>query len=334
MIVVAFMVTAGAVAVFAGLSLSATVSDGQGTLENNAKEQLVTEGAIQLATADIINGKLEPGDSKLYYVGSKSINVTVEDNSASVADTVRLKVNGIGALKFEANKVVSLRVNAIDNIWSYGIYSNNSLNLPLNSKVTGSVFVRNGLGLAGLGAKITKDLRTATSSYTISLLQLVGSLITGVKAKPMPSLAGSQYQACAENVLAGDQVLDSYRFNSDGGVVYVNGNLSLSGDMDKGGTFFVNGNVTVTGKLTQKGNGRLVVVTPGTITFAVGSSKTDVQGYFYAGTEAKINSYIKLKGAIAAGTVSATNTFEVEWDQFLTKKANNGYAYHAPSMWP
>lgn len=332
MIVVAFMVTAVAVTVMAGLSLSGSVATDQGDLEKEKKDSYVTQGAVQLATADLINGKIKPGDTKLYFVGDKSVSVAVEDNTIALANSVKLKVNGSGDSKIGSTKVVPYGKAIIDNIWSYGVYSNSSLNMPLGTKVTGSVYVKNNLGLLGLGVKITKDLKTSSSFNPTGLLSILGSIVTGVAAKPMPAIDATAYQNISDVKLTGDQVLTDYKFTSNNSVVFINGDATLNGDIEGDGTIFATGNININNDLKWKG-GHCVIVTPGTITFS-GSGTIDIEGYFYAGSQVNIASPIKVKGGIASSSVNASNKYEITWDPYLTKTAANGAALHAPAMWP
>lgn len=333
MIVVVFMVTAVAVTAFAGLALTGTVAKDQVDDESQKKDQYIVEGAVQLANADLIAGKVTPGTTKQYVVGGKSVSVTIDDNSAAVDGTVKISVKGVSNPKIAKAKIVPIVKGVIDNVWAYGLYSNGSLGFPSNSVVTGSVYVKNSLGALGLNVKVTKDLKTSSSFNPLGLLNILGAIVTGVAVKPMPSVLASNYQSNADTVLVGDQTLVDYQFPQDYSITYINGNLNLTGDIKNNGTFYVTGNVTITGKTKpNSGSDHYLVITPGTITFS--GTGLDVEGYFYAGTQATISNTLKLKGGIAANAFGGSSAYNITWDQWLTKSATNGAALHAPAMWP
>lgn len=335
MIVVSFTVTAVAVTVVAGLTLTGSVSKDASKKEKKKEADYIADGAMTLALSDVKNGKLAPGQSKTYLVGGESVTVSATDDSGGTGQSVLLDVAGnIDGAKLAKKASKPLGKGAIDVLWSYGMYSNNTLSWPLGAKVTGSVFVRRNLSILGTGT-ITKDFKTSSSLNLLGLLNVLGSLITGVTAKTWPSVTTSGYTSNADSVLAGPVTLTSYTFPKKNALVVVNGDLTMKGNVNGSGTFYVTGNVTVNGNLTLPAGGdHMVVITPGNITFTNGLSSITAEGYYYAGGTMAISSPLTLSGAAVANDFSGSGKFTVTWDQWLTKDPKNGVEMKAPGMWP
>lgn len=334
MIVVALTTTAVAITVVAGIALSAAVSRNQAKGERKLLKGYVTEGAIELATSDVASGVLALGQSKNYTIGGITVTVTANDNSGIIPGTAILSVDGTSpSMPIKSTKTVAYIPRLVSNIWSYGIYSNGGFTFPLlgTSKVVGSTYFRNSISILGTG-QITKDYKSTASFNPLGLLNIGGAILTGVTALTFPSLTNATYQSAATTVLTGDQVLNGYTFPSEGALVYINGNLTLHGSINKLGTFYVTGSVKIDGNLST--NKQLAIITPGNLTFDSSGTAITAEGYFFSRGTVYLTDKLTLDGALVGNAYSVASNFTVTWDQWATQAAANGESLKLPMMWP
>lgn len=334
MMVVVFTATAVAVTVVAGIGLTSVVSNSESKKEKKELKKYVADGAAALATSDLASGKLDVGQSKTYMIGGESVTVTATDNSANVAETVVLSIDGADPVdKVKGKKTVAHVLKGVSNIWSYGVYSNGGFTFPLltTSKVQGSVFFRNSISILGSG-QITKDYKSSSSLNVLGLLNIGGAILTGVQALTYPSLSNSTYQAAADTVLTGNQTLNGYTFPTEDALVYVNGNLTFQGNVQREGTFYVTGTVTINGDV--KPNKKFAIVTPNSITFNGSSSTLKADGYYFAKGTINLTDKVTCNGALVANAFSVSQPVDITWDKWATDKAANGQKLKLPDMWP
>lgn len=336
MIVVTFVVTAVAIVALAGLGLSGAVSTSQSKLEKKQELKYVVDGAAQLAASDLSSGLLTVGNSKTYYVGGVAVTVAATANP-NLGNAANLSISGAsGGMPISTATTVAYLPSVVDNLWSYGIFTNNTFTWPLlgSNKVVGSFYAKNSISVLSLGGQVTKDFKTSSSFNPLSLLSIGGGILTGIKPMGFPTVTSTDYTSNAQSTLQGNQVLNGYTFPSANAIVVVNGNLTIKGTVNGDGTFYVTGTITVNGNLArQSSSHHIVFVTPGSIVFSA-SGSISADGYYYAGTQITINSTLTTTGALTAGTFSVGAGFTVNWDNWLTKNTINGQSLHAPGMWP
>jgi hypothetical protein len=298
-------------------------------------------GAMEMAKSDLMSGNMSAGDTKTYYVGGSAISVSAVDNSANAANTVVLTANGAPGKGEQSNnsskKTVAVVPTSLNNIWSYGLYSNGGFTWPSLglSKVVGSVYFRNSISVLGTGGQISKDFKTSSSFNPLSVLKISGAILTGVSPLSFPSLSTSTYTAAADSVLTGNQTLTGYTFPTDNALVVVNGNLTFHGTVTRQGTIYVTGTVLINGNVTlQSSSKKLLIITPNGITFNGSGTALTADGYYFAGGTITISDSLTNTGALVGNNFSVASSFTENWDQWLTQKAANGQVMSAPGMWP
>lgn len=337
MIIVALTMSAVAITVIAGLALSGAVANRVAKSEREQENKYIVDGAIQLATADLVSGALTTGQSKVYKVGGHDVTVAAVDNSFNLANTARLVVTGAGkgGATLQTSTLVATKVRPIDNVWSYAFYSNTNFTFPWGSnRVSGSVFLRGAPSLLGGSILITSDFKTCSLFTPLAFLTIQGKMRNGVPPLSFPSVKMSDYTPVATTVLNGNQTFNGYTFPSPNAVIVVNGNLDLKGAIIGSGTIFVKGNVDVTGSVSRPSPAaHLLVVSPQNVTIR-GSGSMNVDGYYFSGGQLTIKNPLTGVGGFAAQSTNVQATFNTTWDPWLTKDAANGKTLHAPAMFP
>lgn len=336
MVMVIFVATAVGIVAIAGVAVTGTISNSQSRLEKAQELKYVVSGASQLAIADLEAGVLLPGDSKTYYIGGNAITVRTSTNP-NLANSALLTISGSsGGIPVSSVLSVSYLPAMIDNVWSYGIFSNGGFTWPLSSSsVVGSVYFKSTISILGSG-QVSKDFRTSSSFNPLSLLTIGGAILTGINPKTFPTVSNTTYTSSADAVLSGSQTLNGYTMPTANALVVVNGNLTIKGTVNGDGTIYATGTVTVNGNLSKQSGGRhLLILTPGNITFKASSgSSMTADGYYYAGGQIAIQTTLTNSGGLVANSYSVTSGFTVNWDPWMNQAAGNGQLIHAPGLWP
>lgn len=336
MTIVVVATTAVAVTTVASIGLTSSVSKSHSKHEKKLQKEYVAQGAIELATSDVASGVLELGQSKSYTIGGVTVTVTANDNSGNVPGTVSLAVNGSAPnMPITASKTVAYAEKRISNIWAFGVYSNGGFAFPLlgSSKVTGSTFFRSSISILGTG-QITKDYKSTSSFNPLGLLNIGGTILTGVTPLAFPSLSDSTYQSAAATVLTGNQTLNGYSFARDGDLLFVNGNLNIQGTIAREGSIYVTGSVTVNGNLQAQSGKKFAIISPGNITFDGSGSAITAEGYYFSRGTVYLTDKLTLNGALVGNSYSVGSNFTITWDKWATDKAANGAKLKLPMMWP
>ncbi len=341
LMVVLIVSTSLGITAVAGLTLTGNISRNQEKKENKVKDAYVLSGAVAMAEGDLATAKIKAGDLKVYYVGGQAVTISIADNSGSLANTVCItasKADKLGRTVLNQNggEVTAVLTSQLDNLWSYGVFSNSGLTWPTGSVVNGSVYCKNSPTILGsLGSKITKDFKTTGSFNPLGLITVLGNILTGVAPFPFPDVTAAGYPTAATSTLVGPQTLTAYNFPASNALVVVNGNLTLRGAVKGTGTFYVTGNVIVDQNVSNyNGFTHFSVVTPNGITFGGASATISAAGYYFAGTSVTINKTLTLTGALAAGNYVNNAKFTVTWDNYLQTNAAQAKQLRAPTYWP
>jgi hypothetical protein len=334
LLVIIFIVTAVGIAVVAGVTFAGAVATNESKSEKKTQTTYLVDGAIQLATSDLANGRFRLGTTAVYYVGGRAITITAVDNRDNVDNSVVLQVSGsVNGMPIADSQLVLFTAIPVDCVWSYGLYSDSTLTYVSGTRVRGKVFVRQTPNILAKIGKVTKRLKVGTTTTDIDVLTIDGLTISGVSPFTFPYLDSDAYQAASYTVLSGDRVITSYTMPARNACIMVKGNLTLHGNITGTGTFYATGNVVIDGTIAAH-DGHLLVIAGKDMTFSNGNGALNARGFFFAEGAMNINSQLRVRGALAASSIAATSKFNVDYDHWLADRSINGVSLHAPSMWP
>jgi len=218
--------------------------------------------------------------------------------------------------------------NSTVNMGAGTLQSNTGLQIAGNSRIQGDVAIRGQLKMTG-NARVTGDATAA--SYSLSgNTSVTGTKTTGtVPLVAIPDIDLTPYYNTA---LANGQVYSSshsfsgnYTMTPPGGIIWVDGDLSFSGNGTITGCIIATGNITMSGNVTQNAVNYYpaLVSQTGNITLA---GNTSLHGLLYTKTgNTTISGNVELTGSIiSAGTYNMSGNFTAYIYQNSTPVAPGG----------
>jgi hypothetical protein len=185
-------------------------------------------------------------------LGSGSFTVTVTDNSASLAGTV--KIVSTGAQSGDNMKLT--RVMKGKSVYDYALslyndFSDGGKTLTLGSSGVNSDFYENGSVQTDANTTVNGNVKVV-GAINSPFKSVTGTTTAGVTALPFSALDTSATGPYALNATAtypSSQTWSNFTFPSTGAIIYITGNLTLSG-----GTITGTGTIVCTGQLQINGN--------------------------------------------------------------------------------
>ena len=149
------------------------------------------------------------------------------------------------------------------------------------------------------------------------------SVHQGISPVPMPVIDLAYYESIATSVFNGDKTFNGSELNGlGGGVIYVDGNVRISGNYEGQSLIVASGSIRVTGNVqaTNPDSDTLVLMSPMSVTIA---GNCTVDGLIYAHSvlddaETTISGSVEINGAIISDVVrtngAITITYNDVWD--------------------
>lgn len=185
-------------------------------------------------------------------LGSGSFSVTVTDNSASAAGTIKIVSTGAQS----GDNVKLTRVMKGKSVYDYALSLYNDFydggkTLTLGSSGVNGDFYENGSVQADAHTTVNGNVKVA-GAINKPFNSVTGTTTTGVTALPFSALDTSATGPYALNATAtypSSQTWSNFTFPSTGAIIYITGNLTLNG-----GTITGTGTIVCTGRLQINGN--------------------------------------------------------------------------------
>ncbi len=176
-------------------------------------------------------------------------------------------------------------------------------NVHSNQEIISASGAQNGDFLPATGA--TNVFITAVGGIG----NLQGTLQPGVTPRELPAFNFDSYRqlAIAGGIyLEGNQSPRHWNPRPANGIMYVNGNITISGDSSLVGTLVVNGNVTFENNYTQTAfaPGMPAVLSTGNVTMG---NRGRIDGLVYAAVNVFINNNVDIDGGIISGGYTEIN---------------------------
>lgn len=342
MIFVLVLFSAIATVVVATLSVTTGTLATQKRLEDEVKVKLALEGMVEQAVTDYSNKTLITfPTTRTKTVSNVVCSLTISDNNATVPHTLSMAMSG--ALKGRTHtetRVVGAR--RAPSPFYYALFVNNGLLSTFtlstgSSGENGDIYARGNLSLTGLSSTINGDVES-TGSLTVSTANYSGNFWPNAPEVAFPDVVATNYSSATHTAITKTSVTTGLTFGAAGTeypLHYRNGDLSFKGTVSGKGVLFVNGNLAISGVISYAdANSCIAIIATGNIDFGLTASNT--VGYMYAGNSINTPAVavINSKGSLVAGSMTILGPVSVTNDPRVWLDADEGRKLRLPGFWP
>jgi hypothetical protein len=340
MVFVVVMVGLCTVAVLASVQLTTSASAIQAKRESDARARYAFEGASQLCLSDLRTNNTSVPSTKTYTIGDHKVTLTVTDNSASLARTVRIdaQVTILGR-NHKFTRIVGNRLDPHPLFYALFIDDNLDPNRAITvglDNTAGDTCINGSVVARSNPFTIYGDLETMGTTVPVGAT-ITGNTVRSAARVPFPALNAASYLAASALSLPlsalngyGFPVVEPYQ------LLYRLGNLDISGAFSGKGTIFVQGDVLISANISySSASSRLVVIATGKIEAA--ASVTSIVGFFYSATEFKTVNPATLAispGGLATKRLTLNGPITITNDPVFWNYPAEGKRHWLPGMWP
>lgn len=259
-------------------------------------------------------------------LGSGSFSVTVTDNSASLAGT--MKIVSTGAQSGDRVKTTKVMKWGQKTIYDYALCSNTTFS-PSQAVVTGASGAN---GDTRANGSISLPASSVINGDVLATGTITGGSVTGATTRvgaplTFPALDLAHYQSIANRTYNSSQMWNGFTFLASNEVVYVNGDIVLNGGSISGtGTLVASGSILIQGNLSYlfPATDKAAMLSAGGLSAT--ASGVSVVGFYYIHNSSS-NATVTVtasKFKIASGSLAA--------DQFILQGAGPHTFIHDPAM--
>lgn len=328
------MVLAISVIVLVGAELGMSNIRQEIRYEDKVMADRTSDAAIAQIDADNAKGTLNLPSTRQFSLNGFSGTVTITDNSAAMANSIMVSatLTAPDGRTYPVSAILSK--NHIPSAWDYAVVSDSS---PAAAKAlttgaagaNGDMFVFGNMAFAPgsivNGNVSATGLVTGAPAVTGSTYNLATAPFT------FPGVIASDYANVATSYYSSSLTTAGWTFSnaSPYDVVYVAGNLNLSGTITGKGTFFVGGAVTTNGAVSYANAGSHVAfVTPNSVNLGY-----NAVGYFYSGGTFQFSANETVSsGSVVASGLNLSHTATVIMDPLVHNNSAEGVNLHLPGF--
>jgi hypothetical protein len=194
----------------------------------------------------------------------------------------------------------SMHSSSLPAAFNYAMYNNGSLTLRGSSTVIGDIYANGNISIQKTSNHPDGDAYTA-AGYTVN-----GSPGTVPDPEPtMPSLNTSYYDGqliLAQSASPGNLLLSNT--NLGGGITYINGDATISGNITGGGVIVVTGTATINSAIISENT---TIISNGTMTVN-GPSNIASGGVLYSPTHISIPGNPRIFGSVMSASIRVNGT--------------------------
>lgn len=335
MVMLMFMTTI----VMAYSSLGIAAREAETRREQAVIARLAFDGATLKASYDCGLGNISYPSTQSVPVGATTCSVTIADNSASMSHSLSMTTSAsIRGRTFNDSRVIGLKMPLSP--FYYCLAMNAATNLG------GSVTLGSGgsngdlydVGALTLNNNVTVNGDCESSStFSKNSATVTGTAIGSTNPIPFPVPVAANYSAVASssllNILLGI-ILSGETFTTPYMVIYCGNDTTMSGIFSGKGVLFVNGNVTISGNMTYLlPTDEVAIIATGNVT--VQNSNTSIVGYWYCGGTFTTQSNTNLtRGSIVTNTFSPGSNFSATYDPTIWTTGGEAERLKLPGVWP
>ena len=306
--------------------------------ETEAKARAAIDGANAQKLSQFKNGSIVLAVSDAVPVGSNSANITTTDNSASIPKTLRMSSSTVvNGKTFSGIGVTGQRIIPKPNY--YALFVNTDLDTSAYTLVTGNSgangdLCANGNVSVSDGSTVNGDLEGSGTIHANGTV--TGNKWPSAPTVPFPTPVRANYSGAAVVTLNGNQILAGYTFLSAYRLVYINGNLTISGVISGTGTIYVAGNVEILSNMTYATAGsKVAIICEGNLTWD--DTATTAVGYYFVGNGFSTGSTTAktlTRGCIATSNASVNSNLTIRGDANIWTSSTEGTNLKLPGFWP
>lgn len=307
--------------------------------EREVKAMAYLDGVSAKSISQQKAASLVVGSSRTETVDTQNVTTTATDNGGAVQYTLRFDNDTVVDGKTYRNSRVG-GTRMVPKPSHYAIFSNS--NWTTGQQITaGSAASMNGdisgngsISLTNVSSVVYGDIEAPSVALAAPSI-VVDNVWSGSPAIPFPTPVRANYSGAAVVSLFGNRTFTNYLFLSAYRLVYINGDLDISGVIGGTGVFYVTGNVRITGDITYATAGsRFAIICEGNLDWR----PADIVGYYYVlgqvDSTGGPGSRILSKGGIAANTININRPFTVVHDPAVWTSSTTGINLKLPGFWP
>ncbi|UCC68298.1 MAG: hypothetical protein JSV79_14535 [Armatimonadota bacterium] len=322
-----------------GTSLVQTAMQGLASVSNDRRQAeavSLAEAGVDMAITklyedyDNINDIIDSGSpyTDAFSLTQGNVSYTVTAPYSGIADTCMIVSDASTWTNKQARtRVVAAYQRDVSRVFEGAIFSNSPLSLkgsgaiyPDENGNGGDIYANGDINFDGTSYEMTAD----ASIYTTGTVNWVPPEVPatnvhqGVAPLTMPTIDLDYYKSIATELYVGKTTFNDSNMGGLTGVIYVKGDVVISGNYTGQAVIVATGKITVTGNVTagNPDNDTLVLMSPKAVK-VTGNSHVD--GLIYAHSvmspaASEISGNMTLRGAIISDVVRTNGSITITYD--------------------
>lgn len=347
------MITSTAALAITLLALTSSVRTKQTRLENDSTINEAYDGAADYIHDLAIRGLLRPPETIKIDIGKVAAEIVVTEATSKAVELARKKVTpSIPTLHLEMTftykektyrrqKVIGR--GRLTTIWQYAIYSHSGMTTA-RTVTTGSTGLEGDAWFGGsitflsLGTRFGGDL-TSTGIIFPPTLAVTGKKSSSATGIDFPTVSRESYLAAASTKLADNSAIKGYIFVSSSGdgypLLFVDGAATLEGNFSGTGVVYVDKDLTISGDITTGVGDHLLIICNGNVRFD--DDALNIDAYIYCAKELRVDTSGKVRtftSGIATNTIRIDDSVSASFDPWIRDNPLEAYGMKLPGEWP
>lgn len=324
----------------------------QSRSEHEARAKYIFEGSLAQIRYQQEVSVVDPSWPQMFFVNGQTVTTTLVDLDPMVPLCARIDQQLSIAGRIYTNSTVigypALTYNRT--LWSNVLAVNGDLSFQYPINANGNVYA-NSISDVSNNSVFNRTVKVRTG-FIPPGLKVKGKKVTHSPSIVFPVPRSGTYLESANLVLTGNQTITSYDFNGGGPpttihgpitgypqskLVYINGDLTISGPIVGSGTFFVTGNVHIVGNITDpKKADMLAIIAQGDIDVDQSAAAIN-KAFLFAGGTLNVNNPLTIRmGGVIAQDFNSLAPITISSMRDIAKRRGNTVLYDLklPGVWP